>query len=144
MNDFQNNAKHAAEHRFALKVCQALDEAAGQIPESRLERLDAARKMALRAQRSEQPAMQWITRAAFATSTGASEGKSARAGWWGGLGLTLVMLILVGACLAGIFQIEQQRHIDELADIDAALLSDEIPLNAYADHGFNAYLKQNP
>ncbi|CAJ2906328.1 transmembrane protein [Burkholderia pseudomallei] len=28
----------------------------------------------------------------------------------------------------------------ELADIDAAMLSDDLPLTAYLDHGFNAYL----
>ncbi|CAG9188733.1 hypothetical protein BVI2075_1310016 [Burkholderia vietnamiensis] len=30
----------------------------------------------------------------------------------------------------------------ELADIDAAMLSDDLPLNAYLDHGFNAYLSR--
>jgi len=42
--------------------------------------------------------------------------------------------------LVGIYQYEQQRRIAETAEIDAAVLSDELPLSAYTDHGFNAYL----
>ena len=144
MKELRNDSQRAAEQQFGLKVRQVLNEAASQIPNAPLERLNAARKMALRAQKPEQAAVQWVTRAVLAGTTGAPRRVSGDTGWRRGLGLTLVMLVLVGACLAGIFQIEQQRHIDELADLDAALLSDEIPLNAYADHGFNAYLKQNP
>ena len=33
-------------------------------------------------------------------------------------------------------------HEALLADIDAAMLSDDLPLNAYLDHGFNAYLSR--
>jgi hypothetical protein len=28
-----------------------------------------------------------------------------------------------------------------MAELDAAVLSDELPLTAYLDHGFNAYLE---
>ena len=38
------------------------------------------------------------------------------------------------------FKYEQQKHISDTADIDAAVLSDELPLSAYLDHGFSAYL----
>ena len=38
---------------------------------------------------------------------------------------------------------EQQERIADLAEIDAAVLSDELPLDAYLDHGFNAYLSQS-
>ncbi|MGA7782472.1 MAG: DUF3619 family protein, partial [Paraburkholderia sp.] len=37
---------------------------------------------------------------------------------------------------------EDQQRTAELADIDAAMLSDDLPLNAYLDHGFNAYLSR--
>jgi hypothetical protein len=39
-----------------------------------------------------------------------------------------------------IFEYEQQERISDLAEIDALVLSDELPLSAYLDHGFNAYL----
>mgnify|MGYP005911703689 CR=1 FL=1 len=35
---------------------------------------------------------------------------------------------------------EQQRQIREIADIDIAVLSDELPPSAYADNGFRAYI----
>jgi hypothetical protein len=33
--------------------------------------------------------------------------------------------------------------VADLAELDAAVLSDELPLSAYLDHGFNAYLTQS-
>ena len=42
--------------------------------------------------------------------------------------------------MGGIYHHEQQRRIAEIAELDAAVLSDELPLSAYLDHGFNAYL----
>lgn len=58
------------------------------------------------------------------------------------MGVAVPMLVLV-AGLAGIYQYEQQQRIADLAEIDAAVLSDELPLSAYLDHGFNAYLTQS-
>ena len=43
---------------------------------------------------------------------------------------------------SGIAYWEDQQRTAELADIDAAMLSDDLPLNAYLDHGFNAYLSR--
>jgi hypothetical protein len=131
----------ANELRFALKVREALEDSANAIPPERLEQLGAARKAALRAQKSGSPVLQWSNQPAFA---GAAAVASRQSPGWLRTGFALGLVLLVGTCIAGIFSIEQERRIDELADIDAALLSDEIPLSAYADHGFNAYIKQNP
>lgn len=49
-------------------------------------------------------------------------------------------LAVLLAGIAGIAYWENLQHTAELADIDAAMLSDDLPLNAYLDHGFNAYL----
>ena len=52
----------------------------------------------------------------------------------------------LAALVAGLFAIayfEDQQRTSELADIDAAMLSDDLPLNAYLDHGFNAYLSRS-
>jgi hypothetical protein len=53
-------------------------------------------------------------------------------------------IVLVGACLTGLYQFEQDRRIEDLADMDTAVLNDDLPISAYADQGFNAFLKQNP
>jgi hypothetical protein len=54
----------------------------------------------------------------------------------------IVPLLALVAGLAGIYQYEEQQRIAEMAELDAAVLSDELPLTAYLDDGFNAYLEQ--
>lgn len=49
-----------------------------------------------------------------------------------------VLALAIG--MAGIFHHEQQRQIREIADIDIAVLSDELPPSAYADSGFRAFV----
>jgi hypothetical protein len=51
------------------------------------------------------------------------------------------VVALVGG-IAVIAYWENLQRSAELADIDAAMLSDDLPLNAYLDHGFNAYLSR--
>jgi hypothetical protein len=53
-----------------------------------------------------------------------------------------VPLMVLVAGLAGIYQYEEQQRIAEIAELDAAVLSDELPLTAYLDTGFNAYVAQ--
>jgi hypothetical protein len=125
------------ELNFAYKVRHALNESAEKLPVSTADRLANARKIAISRKKKESPFRVFVTRAATA-----GHGGSFSAGgfsWLHRIGLVLP-LIVVAAGLAGIYQHEQQRHIAETAEIDAAVLSDELPLSAYLDHGFNAYL----
>jgi hypothetical protein len=139
MNNFLMEDRQARERAFAMKVARALDEAAATLPASRLEQLAMARKAALRAQKTPVPSIQWATRPALAGSSGS---ELSTAGRYGRIGFAAGLLVLVLAGLIGIFHVEQERHIDDLAEIDSALLTDDLPISAYADHGFNAYLKQ--
>ena len=50
-------------------------------------------------------------------------------------------ILVIG--IAGIAYWEDQQRKAELADIDAAMMSDSLPIDAYLDHGFNAYLTRN-
>ena len=52
-----------------------------------------------------------------------------------------ILALVVG--VAAIAYWENQQRAAELADIDVAMLNDELPLNAYLDHGFNAYLSRS-
>jgi hypothetical protein len=132
----------AAEQLFARRLVVLLNEGLEQIDDSKLDKLAFSRKLALRAQRSLQQRLAALARPAFglAGRTLAFSGGPTRPGR---TGLSVAVIGLVFVCLFGIFQVEQQRRIEELADIDSALLSDELPISAYADHGFNTYLKQN-
>jgi hypothetical protein len=125
---------------FAYKVRHALDEQLDQLPPSTTERLAAARKVALTRKKAQAPVP--VAQEALA-------GNAVRIGaslfqpfsWLGRFGVALPLLVLAAA-LVGIYQVEQQQHISELAELDVAVLSDELPLSAYLDHGFNAYLAQ--
>ncbi|UCF23693.1 MAG: DUF3619 family protein, partial [Ralstonia sp.] len=48
--------------------------------------------------------------------------------------------ISLNAGLTGIYQWQQQQRVDELAEVDTAMMLDDLPLAAYADQGFHQYL----
>jgi hypothetical protein len=129
-----------AENLFVSRIRQALDESANALPQATLARLALARKAALRAQTV--PVMRLAPASALAPAGMGFDG-TPRFGF-GRASLVFSAILLVGACLAGLYQFEQDRRIEELADVDSAVLNDDLPISAYADHGFNAFIKQNP
>ena len=46
--------------------------------------------------------------------------------------------------LYGIAQWQQDSRINDIAQVDAALLTDDVPPDAYADSGFLSFLKNGP
>ena len=125
------------ELNFAYKVRHALNEATENLPASTAQNLASARKIALSRRKKGYSLRLLVPQGMLAGQAGGFFG--APLSWLARMGLVLP-LILVAAGLTGIYQYEQQRHINETAEIDAAVLADELPLSAYADHGFNAYL----
>ena len=125
------------ELNFAYKVRHALNETLDNLPESTVERLSSARKIALSRKKSESRLRVFVPQFAFAGEAGRFF--NAPSAWLGRMGFA-VPLVVVALGLASIYQYEQQRRIDDLADIDAAVLADDLPLSAYLDHGFNGYL----
>ena len=122
---------------FAYKVRHALNEKLDDLPASTTDRLAAARKLALSRKKADAPAVVAVRKDVFAGI--ASHLLVEPLSWLGRMSVIIPLLLLVGG-LVGIYQFEQEQHIAELAEIDAAVLSDELPLSAYMDHGFNAYL----
>ena len=120
---------------FAYKVRHALNEQLDELPSSTVERLAGARKMALARKKAHAPVT--VSQRALAGHFGAFFSWSSL----GRAGVVIPLLALV-AGLAGVYQFEQDQHIAEIAELDAAVLSDALPLTAYQDHGFNAYLAQ--
>jgi hypothetical protein len=51
-----------------------------------------------------------------------------------------VIVTLIG--VFGIYQFAQQSKQREIADTETQLMSDELPLAAYLDQGFSAYLEK--
>ena len=120
---------------FAYKVRHALNEKLDQLPSSTVDRLASARKLAISRKKAHAPVK--VSQRVLAGNIGAFFSFSSL----GRAGVAIPLLALV-AGLSGIYQYEQDQRIAEIAELDAAVLSDELPLTAYLDHGFNAYLAQ--
>lgn len=142
-----NAAEHTADHRvaalearFGLRLTARLSESSDQLPHDVTERLRHARQLAL-AQRQAAASAQVNSAAngfssAATLSFGGSKGKS----WW----TSLTALVPVAALLLGLSLIEHfhlQDQIAAAAEVDAALLADDLPPEAYSDPGFVEYLK---
>lgn len=119
---------------LAYKIRHALDEQLDTLPASTTDRLAAARAAAL-ARKKPEPIKAQGWRAAGARLS-ALFGTPAMSR----LAIAVPLLALVIG-FGGVYQHEQQQQIAELAELDAAVLADELPLTAYLDPGFNAYLE---
>jgi hypothetical protein len=128
---------NAKQLNFAYTVRHALNENLDNLPASTTERLASARKIALSVKKQEIPQRRFAAQERFAGHAGAyfREPLSLIAR----LGLTVPVIVLATGLIT-IYQFEKQHRISDLAEIDALVLSDELPLSAYVDHGFNAYL----
>jgi hypothetical protein len=125
------------ELNFVYKVRHALNENLENLPASTTEKLASARTIALSRKKKTSPLQALLPQAALA----GEDGRLLRGplSWLERMGLAVPLVALV-AGLIGIYQFEQEQRIKELAEMDAAVLSDELPLSAYVDDGFNAYL----
>lgn len=128
---------NAQELNFAYKVRHALNESAEKLPESTAEKLASVRKIALSRQKKESGLRVLVARRMFAGHAGNLFNEPFS--WLGRMGLLIPLVVLV-AGLASIYEFEQDRLISDTAEMDAEVLADELPLSAYLDHGFNAYL----
>jgi hypothetical protein len=125
------------ELNFAYKVRHALNENLDNLPVATTDRLAAARKKALAVKRQDSPLKALAAQHVMAGPAAEFFGNTSS--WFNRVGLIIPLLALV-AGLSGMYQFEKQQRISDTADIDAAVLSDELPLSAYLDHGFSAYL----
>jgi hypothetical protein len=131
------------ELEFARQVRRALDENAASIPSATVDRLAVARRAALARKKPEivsapvfVPALAGAGMPAMPQPEAPRRRSPLRRF---ALAWPLVALVV---SLVGIAYWQDQQRTAELADIDAAMLSDDLPLNAYLDHGFNAYLSR--
>jgi hypothetical protein len=60
--------------------------------------------------------------------------------WWGRFAAVVPLMALVFGLIA-INLIQDDNRANELAEIDSALLTDDLPPTAYADPGFSQFLK---
>ena len=144
------NKAELRERRFVHAVRTALNESAGQLPPDLRDRLAAARRTALAHKKAEMPstvhspvlAMPGVGAVSFEMEDETQSPLQRAAAFLRRLGLLWPTIALV-AGLAGIYQWQQQQRVDELAEVDTAMMLDDLPLAAYADQGFHQYLKHD-
>jgi len=131
-------AREAMESRFARTIAARLSERAENVAPEIGERLRFAREKAVAAGR--------LARSG-AEVQGAGDGSAilglSRSVWWQRIATVLPLAALV-AGLALIEDWQTRSQISVAAEVDAALLSDDLPINAYSDPGFVEYLKARP
>ena len=139
MTNSQNYQNELAADRFSLKVTARLSEGIHALPRDTTERLRAARVRAI-ANRKPMP----INNPMFVAGSGMSGTLSSggRSAWWGRLAATLPLLALWMGLIM-IDAIQGDERAKDLAEIDAAILIDDLPPTAYADPGFTHFLKLN-
>ena len=121
MNEMQfgNRARH--------HLNQGLD-----LPPHITEALQEARQEALARQRPEPaPALAWADNIAGSF------------GGWAGFSLRfLVPIIMLLVAVAALYGWQQNRTVSEIEEIDAQLLTDDLPIDAYLDRNFQNWLKK--
>ncbi len=124
----------------AKAICRHLDAGADQVSLRVQTRLAAARQQALAALADLPPvtAEEPLPRRAARARAGNSGSKF----WWQ-IGAAAAPAALVLASLLVGDAMHQEQNAQELAEVDSALLTDDVPLMAYADHGFGVYLKNS-
>lgn len=145
----------ALEARLAVRLAGALSVAQATLPANTAERLRFARQTAVERARQARNASRAVV-AAPARVGGVLAGSAGRASvglgglpfgrpvaWWQRAAALLPLVVLV-AGLVGIEQWATQEQIAAAADIDASLLADDLPPEAYADPGFAEFLLHEP
>lgn len=128
---------NASDINFAYKVRHVLNENLDTLPTSSIDKLAAARKIALSRKKADRPSRLLVSGQILAGHIGNLFNEPLS--WATRLGIAAPLLAGI-LLFIGLYQFEQQQRIKDTADIDVAVLSDDLPLNAYLDHGFNAYL----
>lgn len=135
----------ALEARFALRIGAQLNAAAEELPHDITERLRFARERALVRQLPEPAARPARVAEAPLLQTGSatlglgtSDPREGR-GWRWLATLLPAAGLLLGLALINEWQWNEQIH--EAAEIDAVLLADDLPPQAYSDPGFAQFLK---
>lgn len=143
MNRHQIQTQEQAVNHFGRIIAARLTESSDQLPYDISERLRAARIQAV--DRRKQVLLQAanlevsMNRGAGMLTAGHDH---AHASWWNRLG-SIGLLLLLALGLLIINEVQDELGARELADIDAAILTDDLPPAAYIDTGFTQYLKSS-
>ena len=129
----------ALEGRVALRMTALLNESADELPHDIAERLRFGRERALAAARHQRRQEATVVASTVSVS-GRAAVMSGPPSLWLRLASALPLVVLV----AGLVLIQQHHDLEQItaaAEIDSALLADELPPAAYRDPGFTEFLR---
>jgi hypothetical protein len=134
MNTSLSPTSAALEEQFGRRLAARLSAGNLELPHEIGERLRVARLQAV--------ARRKVVRQLRAAPAIVSNGSSAAlgAGWWTRIG-SVIPLIALAAGLLVISAMQDDNRTNELAEVDSALLTDDLPPAAYTDPGFAQFLK---
>ena len=124
------------EHELARKIVQVLDHGVDQLEPGARGRLAAARMAALSHYRDQPETLLGLAWAGQAAAR-LSEYRFYNTG-------NLIAVAALVLALAGVIYWQSNGPANDVAEIDMGLLTDELPLNAYIDKGFDSWLKRSP
>ena len=123
------------DHELAGKIVQHLDYATEQMDQETARHLLSARKAALSHHRDKpEPAWRMVL-AGHATLRLGGHRFDARY-------LIAIAAVTVAIGLVGALYWKHQAPANDIAEIDLGLLTDDLPINAYLDSGFDSWLKR--
>ena len=133
------NQLTASQDRFGRRVAARLSAGTAELPYEVSERLRAARTQAL----ARRKRMAGLSPAKAGSSSGGAAALAGDEGltWWQRVA-SVLPIIALAAGLVAIHSIQNERRANEVAEVDAALLTDDLPPAAYADPGFIQFLQQ--
>jgi Protein of unknown function (DUF3619) len=126
--------------RMGHHLAALLTQSCSELPHDLTERLRVARQQALAVRKPEPaPSFQLMAQGSSLALAGPS---GHGLGLWGKLGSALPLLALL-AGLVTVQWLDREKTVSELAEIDTALLVDDLPPAAYSDPGFMQFLRQS-
>lgn len=131
----------AVEARLALKIAAELSRSSAELPHDISERLRVAREAAVKRRRPETVKQTAAANAWFRAGSSAVMGSGPGGSRWFLAAIPLIALV------AGLFLVEHvhlQSQVSAAAELDADLLADDLPPDAYGDAGFLEFLKKSP
>lgn len=138
MNMFspKQDPKIRAQDAFGARVAARLDRAAQDLPHGVSERLRASRMAAL----SHRRVHETVPVAVAAGSAGRWQVDPAQSLWARISAFLPLIALLAGLAAIGVVQDQDRAH--ELAEVDAEILTGDLPPSAYTDPGFAQFLKK--
>lgn len=131
-------SRDAIESRFARRIVACLAENAEIVPHDVGERLRFAREKALETARRVRTSD--VAQGVGVSASGAAVLGFSRSRWWLRAASVLPLVALIGG-LVLIQEWQIRTQVSVAAEVDEALLSDDLPINAYRDPGFAEFLK---